>query len=275
MAIPEVLVLVAAWFYVPFGLGRIPAGASDASVRRVVRWLWVPGVVGATAGMCLPVGPWAAAGAGLWLVFAGLLALSGLLRLRERWRTLAMPGWLRTGALLQLPIGAGWLVLSRAGLEPLGFKEPIVVLTAVHFHYAGFLAPVLAAEAIEHLGLGRAARSGGLLLLVGPAVLAAGFVLSPALQAGAALVIVLGLGLIAAASLLGLRAAPRRLPLALSWLCVLAGMALAAVYAIGEVTELWWLNMAEMALTHGLLNGLGFGLLGVWAWQGTPRGSVP
>jgi hypothetical protein len=43
-------------------------------------------------------------------------------------------------ALVYWPVGCLWLVISRAGVNPLGFSDDIVLLTAVHFHYAGFAA---------------------------------------------------------------------------------------------------------------------------------------
>ena len=46
--------------------------------------------------------------------------------------------------MLYLPIGAGWLVLYRLGVRPLGFADVIVLLTGVHFHYTGFVLPIVA-----------------------------------------------------------------------------------------------------------------------------------
>jgi len=33
-------------------------------------------------------------------------------------------------------VGALWLAASRTGMQLFGFREPIVLLTAIHFHYA-------------------------------------------------------------------------------------------------------------------------------------------
>src|SRR5207248_112668 len=54
-------------------------------------------------------------------------------------------------ALVLLPVGGGWLICSRAGVQPGGFGEPIVSLTAAHFHYAGFGALTLAGLAGRRL----------------------------------------------------------------------------------------------------------------------------
>ncbi|MCB9545249.1 MAG: YndJ family transporter [Myxococcales bacterium] len=277
LPIPESLLLVAAWLLVPLAVGRVPPTAADAGLRRAARLAWLPGAAGMTAGILAPVGVPAALLAASWLVPTGLLALASLLRLHGHLRggTLTLPAALRGIAGLQLPVGAAWLVASRAGLQPMGFVEPIVVLTGIHFHFTGFLAPVLMADALEHLGLGRPARAGAVLVVAGTPALAAGFVLSPALQVAGALAVSVGLAAVAVSGLARLGRGPRPALLALSWVAVLGGMGLAATYAIGEFTERWWLNMADMAWTHGLLNSLGFALPGLLAWRGAPVGEAP
>jgi len=60
--------------------------------------------------------------------------------------------------------------------------------------------------------------------------------------------------------------------LALSSLSVMAGMTLAAVYAIGDWLGETWLTIPRMASTHGLLNGLGFVMLGMLGWLVEFRG---
>ena len=45
--------------------------------------------------------------------------------------------------LLYLPVGAWWLYAALNNMEPLGFGEPIVSLTAAHFHFAGLAVSVM------------------------------------------------------------------------------------------------------------------------------------
>jgi hypothetical protein len=71
--------------------------------------------------------------------------------------------------MLYLPIGGAWLVASRLGIQPLGFGDTIVLLTAVHFHFAGFAAPVLAGLAGRTVAAGtrsveRGVAGGGIVL---------------------------------------------------------------------------------------------------------------
>ena len=95
--------------------------------------------------------------------------------------------------MVYLPIGGAWLVASRLGIQPLGFGDTIVLLTAIHFHFAGFAAPLLAGFA------GRAVRDrqtasqvvalAATGIILGTPLVAAGITFSPAVAlVGAAIV---------------------------------------------------------------------------------------
>src|SRR5687767_3431934 len=78
-----------------------------------------------------------------WVVVTlALAALAGWRWLRSD-RTLEAVVWPAT--LAYLSVGAVWLLLHALGIKPVGVRPPFVLLTAVHFHYAGFTATVLAA----------------------------------------------------------------------------------------------------------------------------------
>jgi protein-S-isoprenylcysteine O-methyltransferase Ste14 len=74
-----------------------------------------------------------------------------------------------------------------------------------------------------------------------------------------------------------LRTRAARALLAVSSAAVLACMALAGVYALGEYLRTGWLSIPEMARTHGALNALGFALCGLLAWtlEGRSPGDAP
>lgn len=118
----------------------------------LVNWLQLPAalvlviaIVGldndnVAAGMCtLP-----------WLLVTGLLGLVGLLRAWHRGGT-PWPELSIDAGLIFLPIGGGWTVLHALGEQPLNFKPVIVLLTAIHFHYAGLVLPVIAGLAGRRL----------------------------------------------------------------------------------------------------------------------------
>jgi len=56
-------------------------------------------------------------------------------------------------ARIDLAVGGAWLVASRLGMRPMGIQEPIVLLTAVHFHYAGFATATIAAATLRFADL--------------------------------------------------------------------------------------------------------------------------
>ena len=169
-----------------------------------------------------------------------------------------------------LAIGAGWLVLDRAGAEPLGFGPTIVQLTAVHFHVAGFvltLAGSLAVGAPPRPGI----RLAILALVLGIPATALGFLGVPgASLAGALLVggagIVIGITLIAIARG-GVAGNGGTRLLGLGGATLLLTMPLAAGYAIGSAFRIPFLDVPAMAATHGTLNVVGFAIPTMIGWR--------
>jgi hypothetical protein len=220
----------------------------------------------------------AAALAAPWLAVSGLLATAALLSLFSR--DLRRPDTLcLDAALLCLPVGAGWLLASRFGLTPMGFGEPIVILTAVHFHYAGFTTMLL----VGLTGRFLEARPALLLpvscgALLGPPLLAAGITLSPALEvAASALVVATLLGYSVLAGLLlrpRLRTAASRWLLAVSAAAPLVSMAWAGAYALLEFLGSQEIGIVQMARNHGAVNALAFGLCGLLGFWRATSGSA-
>jgi hypothetical protein len=223
----------------------------------------------------LPQGWLAAALALPWLAVTAAVALSGV-------RSLLAQGWrfdahsARQFGRIYLLVGGSWAVLSRFGAQPQDFSHEIVLLTAVHFHYAGFLLPTIAATVVEQLSTARGEASGGPLPLVDRILLAAivigvplvgvGISLSPTIEIVAVTILVAGCWLLAGRQLqLAFRTNnPNRLTLlAISALSLAAAMSLAAVYAIGEFLGQPWLTIPQMIPTHGAFNAMGFAACGI------------
>lgn len=192
----ELLFLFAPLVIVPLGLEltrRMDARINLPLPEHIVRVAGLPAGFLAVASLLPPRGTVAAALAGGWLAFCGVAALGGIFRFaRGDWRT--FDGLCPAVAFMYLSVGGAWFVASRLGLTPLGFEEPIVLLTAVHFHFAVFATPLLARAA------GRMLRQKAKLgkttilflivawdVLVGPGLLAAGFVIGPRVKLLAAL----------------------------------------------------------------------------------------
>ncbi len=226
------------------------------------------------ASFFLQPGAGAAALAAPWLLICGLASLAGLRSaLRGGLRSVELACF--SVAQLYLSVGGMWLLVSRWGTLPMHFSEPIVLLTAVHFHYAGFALPILAGSVGSMLEAGPSARkhifrwvAAG--ILAGPALIATGFVVSPLLKLAA--VSILAMSCIALAGfqivvLRGLRSRMARALLVVSAGSVVAGMALAGVYALGDYGARYWLLIPQMARSHGPINGIGFALAGLLAWS--------
>ena len=258
----ELLFLLAPLVIIPIGFGLLTDPAPPLPLRIAFRLQPFAAVLAAVSFIPAP-GPAAAALAAPWFLVTCLAALAGLAMLKS--------GPLTIFALFFLPVGGIHLIVSRLGIDFLGFTEPILILTAVHFHYTGFGAPLLAARAAARVRNSRiliAIASIG--LIAAPPLVAAGFAFSSTLQTGA--VLALSVGIYAAAflqfkSLPSLASRPARDFLTLSSVSVLAGMALAVIYAVGEYTGARWIDIPMMGRTHGLLNGVGFILCGLLGWR--------
>jgi hypothetical protein len=215
--------------------------------------------------------------AALWLVVTVLVGLFGVWRLL--FGGLLKADELCTGAgLIYLPIGGLWLLMSRLGIQPLGFGDTIVLLTAVHFHFAGFAAPILAGLAGRALNAGSAARRifqlAAVGIISGTPIVATGITFSPLLALVGAVVVSLGLVLLAVVVLAwvipSVGPLPARLLLGVSAISSSFAMVLACLYACSLVVKRLIIDIPHMAMTHGVVNSFGFALCGLIAWSLIP-----
>ncbi len=208
-----------------------------------------------------------------WVALTALVAVAGLDRLRrEGFRSPAQLAVI--AGLVYLGVGGAWLLADRLGVRPLDFEPIIVLLTAIHFHYAGFVLPILTGLAAERIP-GRLASAASLGVVAGVPLVAAGIT---ATQLGAGFHLEMAaswwLALAAAASAalhlrLALEAGPSRrvrVLWVLSALSLLFGMTLAALYGSRAFLPLARLDIPGMALLHGTANAFGFALCGVLGW---------
>jgi len=209
-----------------------------------------------------------------WFITTAIISWMGFVHIRERglksWENLCIDA-----GLVYLVVGGGWTVLSRWGMRPLNFEPVIVLLTAIHFHYAGFLLPIFTGLAAQKLkgALSRLAVFGVIagvpLVAVGITATQLGF--GTWLESFAALVLA-GAGLLTAWLHLRL-AAQKHWPSTVRVLWSIAAfslafsMILAALYGLRFNLSLAWLDIPWMRALHGSANALGFGLAGVMAWN--------
>jgi hypothetical protein len=161
-------------------------------------------------------------------------------------------------------------------MNPQDFSDAIVLLTAVHFHYAGFVLPISAGLVVRSLQERRIDQLMLAAILLGVPLVGVGISFSPHVEVAAALLLALGCTIVAIRQIqaaLATHEATCITLLSVSSLSLLSAMALAAVYAVGEFTDQTWLAIPTMIRTHGAANAFGFatcGLAGWGMWSGRP-----
>ena len=276
LGIIEQLFLLAPLVIVPLAL--VPALTSSHRVEngrfyRLAVFLQPFVAVLLVGSFVLPAGLPAGVLACGWLLMSSLVGLLGLSRFLQG-RDLGLEAICFNAGFLYLSIGAAWLVASRSGMSLFGFGEPIVLLTAVHFHYTGFVATLLTGSAGLVLGgsLSWARclyRFVGPAVVIGPPLLATGFVFSPVLKVMGVLMLasgLIGLGVLFIVLVPRLRSVLSQGLLVISTGSLVGGMVLACAYGVGEFTGNLWISIPQMARTHGILNSLGFSLCGLLAF---------
>lgn len=247
-----------------------------ANATRAYRYaanLALVGAPAATLAFFLEPGPLAAALAAPWLAAALAGFMFGLTRLLHRGLSPLSETAIDAG-LLYWPVGAIWMIAARLEYPLLEFSNDIVLLTGVHFHFAGLAAPALAGFAGRRLerSFPRAYGLAALLVIAGVPLTAAGIYASPLVEWISATALALGVLLLSA--LIAGRVAPEAFRngryfagvlLLVSSLSSVVSMAYAALYAANAYRGTP-LPISEMILFHGWWNALGFAGAGLLAW---------
>lgn len=277
-AVVRGLVSVLAAVAVPLGLSaavrRGRGAAVDTLEGQVARWAWLFGAFEALA-LWRRSGPLAVTLSALSLAFAVVAALSALRRFvgRSRYRLSTAALDLASG---YLAVGAGWALVYVSGVRVAGYGGLEALLTAAHFYAAGFGANSVAGLLGRSLagaprGLRRAHAAGTVGMMSGVALLAAGIALWRPLERVAAWEVAASLAVLG--GLLGWQSArpgarPARLCLALAALSTVSSSALAVWFSLVGFAALGPRALAVMVWAHGVLNALGFVLLGLAGLRG-------
>lgn len=271
--VPRALAL-APLVLVPLGVGmagRAPFPGQAGRCLRAAVWCQPVGALLFTASLALDVaGVTAAALAGPWLLVTGLLGLAALFRTLDR-GGLALPETAIDAGLTYVSVAAVALLLYHLDIT-LYFGSTIILLTAVHFHYAGFVLPIVTGLTGRSGSSGsRLWRSLAAVILAGPAIIAVGISFSPLVE-----VLAVG-GFTVAVALFGwhvlFRVAPARpreqgLILGASAVALPVSMALAFGYGVATFSGVdLGLDIATMVALHGSLNAFGFALFGLVGWR--------
>jgi YndJ-like protein len=209
----------------------------------------------------------------LWLAINVLTALFGISRFLQRGLHPIEESCIDAG-MFYLPVAGVWLVVSRLNIQPFGFGAMIILLTVVHFHFAGFAAPVIVGMTGRVLAT-RTHPQRLFNILVASIIgamplLAAGITFSPLLALVGAILISTGLFLLAIL-IIGwilptIGPLSKRVLLIITSLSSCSAMALACAYAYSIVARTVILDIPTMAMTHGLFNAFGFVTLSLLVW---------
>lgn len=274
--VPAVLFVLSPLVLMPLLLATVFGEGERSRLIQALTWTQLPCALPLVIGVSLEPGVLAMLACLPWAGWTALAAVEAVVRVRalihkSGWRGL-FDGELAIAAGLGFPvIGSGWLLCDRLAIQPLGFSPLIVLLTAVHFHHAGFTLPISAGLLTRTVVPGPW-RITALTVVVAVPLVAIGITASPLLE-------LVGGWLTAAAAIavaLGLLARAKTLPTfpgllsACAGACLLAAMIFAASYALGEYRGAAWPDIMSMIHLHGAVNALGFGLLGAWAWHLSP-----
>lgn len=234
--------------------------------RGLCAW-WAVAILTLVASEAFDPGPLAIAAALPW---AGLVAVYGLevvlVAARSRRIPVLPATWCAAAAALLGVIGVAWLIFDHAGIRPLDLHSEIVLLTAIHFHFAGMALPLVTAQC---LGDRRDPAAWGTALLVtgGVPSVAVGITATqlgapPIVEALAAWSMAVGALVVAFQLLLAGRRA-RGFESSLAWIASISlcfGMTLACLYAARHWLKLDWLDIQWMRGVHGSSNAIGFGV---------------
>lgn len=267
--------LLAPLVLVPMGvevLRRSAFFAASKTLGALVQWQLPAALLFAVA-FLLP-GGWLAVMLALpWVVVTFVLAWVGAQHLLKAGRRSASEFSLSMG-LVYIAVAGIWAVFERAGIFPFGFNPEIVFLTIVHFHYAGFLLPVLAGLATERLS-GIFAPITCHFTVGSVALLAVGITLT---QFGidtdweTVSAWLMALSGTAVAGMHWRLAFQKGNPSmvrtlwALAALMLVGGMLLAGLYGTRFMAPVAWLDIPMMRALHGTLNAVGFSGCAVLGW---------
>lgn len=249
---------------VPLGLSVVASGADSLLYRTIVVVQPFAALV-AAASFLFETSVLAAVLSSAWLIFTGLVAVLGITRIISR-PLYPLEELSIDAGLLYLPVAGVWLVIYRLGVQPFGYGETIILLTVVHFHFAGFAAPIIAGMSGRVLATrGYPRRMYAFLvfaIVAAMPLVAAGITFTPVVGLIGALLLTMGLVMLAILTfgwvIPAIGQAGKRSLLVIGALSSCAAMVLACLYAYSLVAQVVIFTIPAMALTHGLLNAFGF-----------------
>ena len=213
----------------------------------------------------------------LWMFFVGGTSLWHFIKtLVKNKTTQQRVPWER------LPVAGGWLLIAVGGLwfislivgkSPSGYDLRFTMLTALHFHFAGFALPIMTGRLMHFSRTNKLAIT-KIITIISPVLLVSiptvgiGIAFSPFIEFVASTVLLTCCTMLALCQIhcAGFIKSYSGWLLSASATALIASCVMAFIYAIGEYTDNETLAIPLMIASHGLLNSLGFSLLGLVGW---------
>ena len=262
---------------VPLGLSLVaPSDRNDSfSLSKLAVFMQPIAALLTVASFFLDKGVPSATLSSSWLILTGLVALHGVTRLITRGSLFPLAESSIDAGLMYLPVAGSWLVVYRLGIQPLAYGEIIILLTVVHFHFAGFATPIIAGMSGRVLALRKYPRQifafSVVAIVAAMPLVAAGITLTPLLGLIGTLLLSCGLVLLAVLTIGWVRPAVSqsglRVLLGFGALSSCSAMVLATLYAYSLASQTLILTIPMMAKTHGILNAFGFVTCNLFVWS--------
>jgi len=272
----RMLLLLAPLVIVPLTLrllSGLPFLPNPLLIRKIGNWT-LPAAVLLAIAYLLEQGVLAGILVLPWVAITLAVAWGGFLNIGMSAGRFKLENLAISAGMMYLSVGGFWALADRLGFRPLDFDPEIVFLTVAHFHYAGFVLPIVAGLVYRETKTWLAGMA-VLGILAGVLFVAAGIV-STQLHRGPAVESFAAWWLASSAILLAffqIKIALRKKTPARAALCwsvagtaLIGGMLLAGLYGIRHVYPIAGLDIPMMRALHGSANVFGFGLLAVLGW---------
>jgi hypothetical protein len=270
----ELALVLAMFVLTPLTMLRVVGATPTVRSARLMLAAYPISALSALGALALDQGPLSGAIACGWLAFTIIAFGHGLARALPR-STMRLEESCVDAGLAYLAVGGLWFAIWRSGAAFASIDAHTALLTAIHFHYAGFVSLVLCGFAARELRARderawRWLRLTAVAVIAGPAAVAVGIASSRVLESVAAIVLACSISVFAVVAITRVAGSRRsQLPRALlgiSAIAAILAMVLGVLYAVGGLFGVPTVSVADMERTHGVLNAIGYALCGVVAW---------
>ncbi|MAT15490.1 MAG: hypothetical protein CMJ46_09505 [Planctomyces sp.] len=269
----EMILIGGVSFTLPFAIGLLERMTLSEStiverLNRGLRLIWFPACVCLTFALTFENRPLVMILLAPFAIIILMMMVRGIVAfLNEPWSTTS---FLSAMGQAYYPVAAIALYVWKLELELFDLPLGIIMLTSLHFHFAGLLLPLLLAQLSREFPSKLYDRL-SILTVVSIPLVGLGIAMFPLLEWLSSLMLSLLLMFLAGRQLyiaicIGRSSRLVAGLLAVSSCAAWLSMPLAIIYACGEYQQLPRLQITTMIAWHGALNAVGFCGCGLLAW---------